>query len=553
MPISDRPLDVLIAGFAADQLEAAPTSATLLGVAGYDHLLPDLGTEAIARREHAEDVWSERFAALDASELTPDELIDRDLVLAELRGLAVTRDWQRHLRDPDAYGAAGLSGVFGLLLHRPLPPDELAHAVGSRLAAVPDLLATGRRQLEAELASPILVRRAAAGARGGILYCREVVPALLPEAAAGAAAAAAAYEEWAAFLETFAEGATGGFAIGEARYSALLREKEGLSYGAAGLRERGLAAHAELVERIREQTRALAGHDDWRGYLRELDANAPRTPAEMLAGYQAATERARAFSYAAGLVSEPSGERCVVLPAEEFQRATLAVAFYVQPPPFAGGDRVGHFFVPYPPSDAPPQAVRDRLAANSYSAMPTVSVHEAYPGHHWHLAHLAATNRRPLRALLRTPYFTEGWALYAEQALADAGFFTDPAAAVRQVDFRLFRAARIVADVSLHTGEWSVEQAVDYMSTNASLTPEVARTEVARYCAWPTQAASYLTGALEIARLRDSWLADGRGNLRQFHDRLAATGGLPIALAERALTLATERGNALASSTPTES
>ena len=34
--------------------------------------------------------------------------------------------------------------------------------------------------------------------------------------------------------------------------------------------------------------------------------------------------------------------------------------------------------------------------------------------------------------------------------------------------------------------------------------------------------------------MRDRWLAEDRGGLRAFHDTLCATGGLPIALAERA-------------------
>jgi uncharacterized protein (DUF885 family) len=538
VPISDNPLDVHVAAFVRDQLAAQPTDATLLGVAGYDHLLPDLSLEAIARRERADVVWSERFAALRSQTLTADELIDRDLVLSELRGRAVTRDWQRHLRDPEVYGAVGLAGVFGLLLHGPLPRQELADAMRGRLAAVPDVLATGRRQLEAELAAPILVRKAAAAARGGVLYLREVVPAMMPEVAAQVAVAATAYEQWADFLEILARDAEGGFAIGEGRYSGLLREKEGLGYGAAGLRERGLVAHAELVARIRERTHALVGHADWRGYMRELRGDAPGSPAEMLAGYQAATDRARAFAYRAGLISELEQERCVVLPAEEFQRTSTSLAFYVPSPPFASGERIGHFFVPYPPAGATPQDVSDRLAANNYSAMPTIAAHEAYPGHHWHLTHMAAENRRPLRTLLRTPYLTEGWAVYVEQAMAEAGFFTTPGAAFRQVEFRLFRAVRIVVDTALHTGEWSVDQAVEFMLNNTSLNAAVARTEVVRYCGWPTQAASSFAGAMEIARLRDSWLAGGRGDLRQFHDRLTATGGLPIALAERALGLA---------------
>jgi uncharacterized protein (DUF885 family) len=57
---------------------------------------------------------------------------------------------------------------------------------------------------------------------------------------------------------------------------------------------------------------------------------------------------------------------------------------------------------------------------------------------------------------------------------------------------------------------------------------------VTRYCAWPTQASAYLTGCLEILRIRDRYLQSGRGSLREFHDKLASSGGLPIALAEEA-------------------
>ena len=62
-----------------------------------------------------------------------------------------------------------------------------------------------------------------------------------------------------------------------------------------------------------------------------------------------------------------------------------------------------------------------------------------------------------------------------------------------------------------------------------------------RYCSWPTQASSYLTGCLEILRIRDRYMAT-RGTdasdvaaLRDFHDAITGSGTLPIALAERAV------------------
>jgi uncharacterized protein (DUF885 family) len=81
----------------------------------------------------------------------------------------------------------------------------------------------------------------------------------------------------------------------------------------------------------------------------------------------------------------------------------------------------------------------------------------------------------------------------------------------------------------------TVDEAVQFMHSKTGLTEAVARAEVGRYCSWPTQAASYMTGANEIERIRDDYIATGRGDLRSFHETIAGSGCLPIALAERAV------------------
>jgi uncharacterized protein (DUF885 family) len=142
---------------------------------------------------------------------------------------------------------------------------------------------------------------------------------------------------------------------------------------------------------------------------------------------------------------------------------------------------------------------------------------------------------RPLRRVLMSAFFVEGWALYAEELMREQGFFEgDLPAQLQALGSRLFRATRIVVDTSLHLGEMTVEQATEHLTRAAAIPPDVARAEVVRYCAAPTQAASYLTGALEIRRLREEWVAAG-GGLRQFHDSITVLGGLPLGLAARAL------------------
>lgn len=532
--------DRLLDQFIADELAADPTTATSLGVPGYDDRLPDLSSDGFAWRAASDDQWSARLTEVDEAALSADQRIDRELVLMTLRGRAIVRDWADWQRSPDTYTGPALNGVFTALLHRLRPEPELVADAATRLRAMPDLLAAGRANLDPELASPLLVRRALGQARGAVGYLREDLPAEVADEAGrrqlaeAGALAASACEEYATFLEDLAERATGDWAIGEERYSALLREAEGIGYGARELRERGQAAYDELAADLRRRAAEISGSEDWRGLLEELNADHPPTPEAMREAYADWTERAREFCRDRDLVTLPAGESCAVVPSPAFQRSVIAVAFYVAPPAFSDR-RTGHFFVPFPPVGASEEQVSQRLATNSYASIPTIAVHEAYPGHHWHLAWVAASSDRPVRKVLGTSYFTEGWALYTEQLLLEEGFFTDPRHALASVDARLFRAARIVVDTSLHLGEMTVEEAVTFMSTKASLSAETARAEVARYCAWPTQASSYLTGALEIRRMRDRYEASGKGTLKQFNDSLAGSGALPIGLAERGL------------------
>ena len=550
MPIryQDRPFDALAEQLVNDQLEAEPVLGTNLGLTEYDGLLPDRSAEAIHARERAEDAWLDRFAGLDDAELSTEERVDRDLVVMVLRGRAVRRDWLDWRRSPDWYASAVLQGAHLLLLYRLHPDAELAQALTARLQAAPRLLAQGLDNLDPDLVAPELLPRAIAMVRAGAGYLRGI-GAELPDLAdpdrtaldAASAQAAIALTEFAERLDAMTGLARGDWALGEQRYDGLLRYAEGLGYGTRELRERGLAAYEQLAADMAARTKQLRGNDDWRALMAELNADHPDTPEQMLAGYRQATEAARAFCVDRELVTLPDGEHCRVEPAVPFVRALVAVAHYQAPPPFSVS-RVGTFFVPFPPDDATAEEVAQRLATNSRAGRWSITAHEAYPGHHWHLAHLAANQPRPLRYVFSSTYFTEGWGLYVEEMMKEQGFFTDPHWELCQVAFRLFRAARIVVDTSLHLGEMSIDEACRFMVERAALTEGTARAEVLRYCAWPTQAASYLTGAIEIQRMRDEWLHRAIGSLKDFHDTVAGTGRLPISLVERYLVQA-DQGN----------
>ncbi len=533
----------LVDSFLKEEYEDSPTLASSLGLTEYDERLDDTSAAAYERRRASDLEWLRKLRAVADDGLDAAERIDRDLLVSVLRGRELYQPLEMWKRQPNYYLNPGLNGVFSLFLHRLRPERELADAAAKRLEGVPTNIRDGIANLDFARTPRVYAERAIGQAKAAARYARELVPAEVKDASSkqrlseAGAKAAYAFDEFAAYLESNKERATGDWAIGEELYSALLREKELLPFGAADLREKGREQHALLSTEANRIATEIDGSGDWAKTCDRLNKIHAPTPDAMRDEYAEWTERARSFLRDTQLVTLPPGEQCTVEPSPPFQRPVLAVASYQRPPAFRDTLH-GHFFVPYPPDGTPPEEVQRRLEGNCSAGIPTTAVHEAYPGHHWHLV-MAKANPSRARRIFGTPYFSEGWALYAERVMREQGFFTDPKHLLYQYEATIFRAARIVVDTSLHMGEMTFDEAVRFMVEKGNLTEPNARAEVGRYCSWPTQASSYLTGMLEIIDIRTRWLArrgkSDRPALRTFHDAITSGGMLPTTLAEKAI------------------
>ncbi|MFC3896864.1 DUF885 domain-containing protein [Lentzea rhizosphaerae] len=505
-----------------------PAHAAQVGSLEHYSTFGDFSAAAFEQRAREKGAWVARLEPLPRS-------VDRDLALSVLRGSLALEAWPGWRRDPQEYSGMVFFGLLGPFLHRLLPEDELVATAIAKLREVPSVFAAAEANLDPALASPLVVKRARDQVRTGRAFVLDSLPQQVssPELRAqlvdAAVPAAEAFDRYAVFLDELVLRATGDWRMGEKLYSTMLQDKELLGYGAPELHQRGQDAYAALEAELVE----LAGSADWRTAMSALQDDHPPTLEAMRAEYEAETARARAALVEHSLVTLPDGEECQVVPSPPFQRAIMAVASYVGPPPLTS-NRGGYFFVPYTPDNATDEQITQRLRTNARSQLPTISVHEAYPGHHWHSAWVAAQGpAHPLRKVFRTPYFSEGWALYSEKLLRSVGYYTTRGALMGHVEARLFRAARMVVDTALHCGDMTPDEAEAFMVARTALTPGTAAGEVKRYCAWPTQAPSYLTGALEIDLIRDDYLAAGLGSLRDFHDRIAGSGALPLGLARR--------------------
>jgi uncharacterized protein (DUF885 family) len=180
----------------------------------------------------------------------------------------------------------------------------------------------------------------------------------------------------------------------------------------------------------------------------------------------------------------------------------------------------------------------------------TTVYHEGVPGHHLQIAQ--TVYRRDLlnrwrRLGVWNSGYGEGWALYAEQLMAELGYLDDPADHLGLLDSQSLRAARVVLDIGVHCGfdapasvgggEWTYEKAWEFLSTHCHSAEDVRRFELDRYLGWPGQAPAYKVGQRLWLQLRDEVRArEGDAfDLSAFHRRALDLGAVGLDVLRQAL------------------
>ncbi|NZA26988.1 DUF885 domain-containing protein [Luteimonas sp. SJ-92] len=211
-----------------------------------------------------------------------------------------------------------------------------------------------------------------------------------------------------------------------------------------------------------------------------------------------------------------------VRPVPEYAQDASPGGYYFAPAP--DGSRPGTYFINLGTMDMPRWT------------LPTQTYHEGAPGHHFQIALSQTLDELPaLRRNLNPSAFTEGWALYAEQLMAEQGAYRDdPLGDLGRLQQEMFRAVRLVLDTGLHRKRWTPERAIAYLRGKTGMSQADARTEVYRYLVQPGQASSYKIGHLKMVELRErarQRLGDDF-DLRAFHDLVLGNGALPLSVVE---------------------
>ena len=202
----------------------------------------------------------------------------------------------------------------------------------------------------------------------------------------------------------------------------------------------------------------------------------------------------------------------------EYSQDSAPTGYYN--PPAKDGSRPGVYWL----------NVRD-TAVHPRFALPTLTYHEAIPGHHLHFATAVEQDVPPLVTAIWSNAAGEGWALYSEQLAAEMGMYDgDPYGNLGRLQAELHRAVRLVVDTGMHAKKWSREQAIEYMIEAEGVEEGTAISEVERYAVWPGQALGYKLGMLKILELREEArqaLGDDF-DIRAFNDTVLSVASTPL-------------------------
>jgi len=534
-------------------LQLSPVSATQIGEHKYDGELDDLSA---AGRQKGLEFSKKILTELDATDiaaLSRENQVDAAILRNQLQyDIWTAETLQSWAWDPQVYNNVAGGAIYGLMAREFAPlPDRLKSAT-ARMQKIPALLAQARENLDPARV-PKVHAETVAKQNAGILSIVDtfITPNLKDLSGADRAQADAAIDglkkavaEHQAWLDkTLVPNAKGDFRIGQTLYDQKLQFALLSSLSRADIKQR---AEGEL-KRVREEMYGIArtvlkdkpgapalpetptADEQQKAIEAALELAYAERPArdKVVPDAEAALAQATEFVRKHDLVTLPDAP-VEIIEMPEFQRG-VAVAYCDSPGPL--DKHLKTFYAVSPIPDEWDQKQVDSFLREYNSRMiHLLSIHEGTPGHYlegWHSAKFPST----LRAVLRSGMFAEGWAVYTEKMMSDAGYLdNDPLFHLVQMKFYLRTIANAILDQGVQVDGWTREQAMDLMVRQTFQQEREAAGKWTRAQLTSAQLPTYFVGVQEHFDMRKAAEAKqgAQFNLKAYHDQVLSYGAPPV-------------------------
>ncbi|HEY6481903.1 MAG TPA: DUF885 domain-containing protein [Steroidobacteraceae bacterium] len=550
---ADAAFDVLASRYLREMLALTPVDATALGEHRYDAMLDDVSAAGFQRRVALARQLLGQVQSLEPGQLSRDREVDARLLQNELEyqiwRVERLHEWQWN---PLLYSALAGNGIYLLMARDFAPLQQRLHDVAARLSELPRMLEQVRLSLDPARV-PRIHAQTAIKQNSGVLTLIDqlVVPQLgtlseaeqiqLKTAIANARTAIAQHQIW--LEKKLLPVANGEFRLGAELYDAKLRFALDSPLSREEIRRR---AQAELVRTraamygiaqsllaARADAPALPPTPDPQqqqaAILAALELAYAQHPArdQVFATVERAYAKAKQFVREADLVTLYD-DPLDIIPMPVFQRG-VALAFCDSPGPLDQGQKT--FFAVAPiPADWTDSQVSSYLREYNTRSIYDLTIHEAMPGHYVQLMH-ANRYASPLRAVLASGSFIEGWAVYAEGMMVEQGFLDhDPLMHLIQLKWYLRSVGNAILDQAMHVDGISREDAMRLMTHDTFQEESEAAAKWIRAELTSAQLPSYFVGVQEHLALREeARKAWGTGfTLKRYHDAVLSYGSPPV-------------------------
>jgi uncharacterized protein (DUF885 family) len=549
-PAGDPAFAALAERLLMDGLRRHPEAAIAAGL--YDRAaevtLPDADRRA-ADLAFSRDAL-QALQAVDVNTLPPHQRIEHGLLSRRhertIWALQTLREWEWN---PASYNVAP---PIGQILNTPYAPEEQRlRTVSARLAQVPAFFAAAR----ASVLDPTVphLELAATQSRGAL---RLLGPALQQRVAASSlsaaekaefetrlAAARAAIQDWAAWADatrTAFAALPRSFRLGPQIYEAKFDFDIQAGFSANELYVRALAEKDRLHREMDGHTQRLwpkyfAGTDMPEDRLQRVAQMVERLSRRHVSREEFVPEIRRQIPLLAefvrrhDLLEQDPTRPLVVRETPPYMRGGGAIASVSAPGPF--NPTAETYYNVTPLTDFSPEQAASLLREYNHWVLQILNIHEAIPGHYTQLLH---ANKSPskVKALIRNGAMVEGWAVYAERMMLEAGWGNDePEMWLMHGKWLLRVVCNAIVDYAVHNLGMTEAQALDLLQREAFQEPAEAANKWRRATLTSVQLTSYFAGYSAIMELRGQQRAalGERFVLRDFHNRFLSFGAAPVA------------------------
>lgn len=549
----DAAFENLAESYIGDLSNFSPVYATVIGDHRADHRLDEVDAAARKARRALYEKYRVALAAIDRDQLSRANQVDAELLRNDVESSIWAADTlQEWAWNPLIYINISGSSIYGLVAREFAPIEVRLDNAAARLEQLPRFMRQARGSLQLARVPKIHAETAIQQNPGLVSiietmivpHMADLTPATRERLLAAieiAKDAVAKQQTW--LEEELLPKAAGDFRVGASLYDRKLAFALDSPLGRKEIKARAENEYVsvrnqmyEVAKEVYLQTHPYTTFPDSpdesykqviiRAALEQAYQHLPPRDGIVDVARQQ-LQQATEFVVENNLVTMPDDPlEIIIMP--EFQRG-VSVAYLDPPGPLDQGQAAFYAVAPLP-EDWTDEQVNSFLREYNIYSIQDLTIHEGVPGHY---LQLALSNRYPstLRSVLWSGPFVEGWAVYAERVMIDAGYLNhDPLMRLINLKWYLRAVTNAIIDSAIHVDGMTRDQAIKLMIEGGFQEEREAAGKWTRAQLTSAQLSTYFVGYQEHiemrAAVRSLW--GDEFTLRRYHDQALSYGSPPV-------------------------